>query len=180
MNKITFPFLMVISMVLYFTSCADVTVTKTTDYASLSAVTGLNLADESGAPIGTWNSPNNKTGNAAVYPIPGNGNVSIFSSECLTKIWITPASCVIDTVNQNIPSLSQSIEIDLDEVEDLALEEYDASGNIFQLDLSNLGQGFYKIFYQIGPNEEIFWTNYYIDPNFSNVPDIDLLDMQCN
>jgi len=163
-------------------SCADVTTTKKVDYSSFSAITGLSFVDANGSPIGTWKAPNQKPGNASIYPIPGNGTVSFLgdTAEEFTKVWVTPASCITDTINENIPGLSLSIEVDLDEVEEIALAEYNVSGNVITLDISNLGQGFYKILYTTSTSTEIFWTNYYLDPNFSGGPDITLLDMECN
>jgi len=163
-------------------SCTDVTVTKTQelDYQSLRAVTGLEMLDASGASFGKWKTPNQNPGSGILFPIPGNGNISFLGGEEFKKIWITPARCVIDTVNTNIEIASLSISVDIEDIEEIVLEEYNASGNTINLDLSNLGQGFYKIFYQMENNDDVSWVNYYLDPNYSGIPDIDLLDMECN
>ncbi len=182
MKWITSSLMLLLCMIMVFSACTDVMVNKTQelDYQSLRAVTGLDMLDASGASMGKWKTPNQNPGDGILFPVPGNGNIAFLGSEEFRKIWITPATCVIDTTNTNIEIASLSISVDIEDIEEIALEEYDASGNTFNLDLSNLGQGFYKIFYLTESGGDVNWVNYYLDPNYNGAPDIDLLDMECN
>lgn len=169
---------MAILSVLLLNSCSDSE--PSLDYASLEVVTGLSLMDANGQPVGLWRAPNQNTQNVSIYPIPNDGNVFLFSGEIISKIWIIPASCIQDSVNMDISTLSLSLaydEEDLAEVSVQELEVEDFNGNL-AINMSSLDPGFYKIFYRMS-NNEIGWTNSYTDPSQSSFPDIDFLDNLC-
>jgi len=150
------------------------------DYASLEVVTGLSLMDANGQSVGLWREPNQSTQNVSIYPIPNNGNVFLFSGEIISKVWIIPASCIQDSVNMDITTLSLSLAYDEEDLAEVSVQEIDVedfTGNL-ALNMSTQDPGFYKIFYRMS-NNEIGWTNSYTDPSQTSFPDIDFLDALC-
>ena len=179
MNKVKYLFLLgLISIVCLVTSCEDVE--PTLDYASLEVVTGLALKDANAQSIGLWRQPNQNTQNVDIYPIPNDGNIAVFSGEIISRIWIIPASCIQDTENNDIETLSQSLAYDEEDLEEVSVQEIevvDFMGNL-NLNLTDLSPGFYKIFYRMS-NGELGWTNSYTDPSQNSFPDIAFLDGLC-
>lgn len=152
-----------------------------TEYQELGFVTGLDLFDENGSPIGRYKDPNHKTGEVSVFPIPNNGVFSVFSQTQVERLWLIPAECVIDTINMDIFNLSQSLTYELSELENAQIKDINTanSGMQFQLNFSDVDAGFYRLFYQM-TTEELFWQNIYIDPNATGFPDFTILDNACN
>ncbi len=155
--------------------------TTQTDYTALDIVTGLDLFDDNGQPVGRWKSPNHNPGLAAIYPIPNIGIVSVFSTEKMERIWLIPAKCALDSVTANIPQLSTSLIYEVSELEaaqlkDIPLANFNGQA---QFNFTDVAKGFYKFFYQI-ESGELFWQNMYIDPTVSNIPDFSILDDNCN
>ncbi len=155
--------------------------TTQTDYTALDIVTGIDLFDNNGQPVGRWKSPNHNPGLAAIFPIPNIGVVSLFSTEKVDRIWLIPASCALDLVTANIPQLSLNLMYEVSELEAAQLKDIplaNFSGQT-QFDFTDVAKGFYKFFYQI-ESGELFWQNMYIDPTVSNIPDVSFLDSECN
>ena len=55
------------------------------NYASIDVVTGLDLFDENGSPIGRWKFPNQKPGNGSTFPNPSTGIVSIYNTQKIER-----------------------------------------------------------------------------------------------
>lgn len=151
-------------------------------FTMLDVVTGLDYFDENGAPIGLWKTPNDRPGIARAFPNPNLGVVSILSMKNINRIWLIPSTCMIDTITENIPELSQSLSFEITALEEAQIKDISLSESSLQLslDLSDTSTGFYKLFYQIEETEEIFWQNIYSDPNGNSIPEFTVLDDICN
>jgi len=152
----------------------------------LDTVLGLSLFDANGNPIGNWRTPNDRQGEVVCFPVPSNGALSIVATEGLTdpnktitKVWVRKGTCCLEEkvlldeetteVLYTIDRVSASAELELDIGEQ----------SQFQLDLSALETGFYKVFYTLKDNS-LFWQNIYLDPSRTNFESFDFLDQECN
>ncbi len=151
-------------------------------YTNIDVVTGLNLTDPSGAPIGQWRSPNSNRGDIAIFPNPAVDVVFVSSqNEDIRHIRIVAADCLIDSTTANIPELSTNLTFTLDEIEaaqlrDIPVDNFNGS---LSLDFSDLPAGFYKVFFE-QTSGDINWENIYLNSNSSGPIDFEWLDNQCN
>ena len=150
-------------------------------YMDLDVVTGIDLYDDNGSPIGRWKSPNDKQGEILTFPNPSISTVSVFSLQKIVRIWLIYTDCLTDSVTVDIPGLSQDLDYEIAEIEeaqimDISIPDFN---NQVAIDFSNYGKGFYKIFYQID-NGTLYWQNIFIDPTASSLPTYESLDDFCN
>ncbi len=186
MKKTLFILAALFSFVIY--SCDDDDMagpdapTKKT-YADLDVVTGLDLSDENGNSLGKWNFPNHKPGQIQVFPNPNSGVASVvsFSQQKVVRIWLIPATCLVDSLTADIPALSANLTYEVSELESAQIKDISVTDFSFQvqLDFSDVPKGLYRLFYQI-EGGELFWENMYIDPTVSNFPTLDFLDGLCD
>jgi hypothetical protein len=150
-------------------------------YQDIDVVTGLDFFDENGNPIGRWESPNHKPGEAAVFPIPNIGIVSIYSLNKIERVWLVPAFCFLDTSTMDIPVLSQNLSYQLSEIDNAKIIDIPIADfiTIANLNFSDVEKGFYRMFYQLASGE-LFWYNLYIDPTVNNIADFSFLNDLCN
>lgn len=168
--KRPFAYLLVFSL-LICNSCGS-------SYEQLDNVTGLALFDINAAPIGRWNIPNDKRGESTVYPNPGNGNVFIFTSFPISKIWVIEADCSAST-DENILEQSEELSYTVSEVEPLSVLTLELnSATEASLDMTKFSPGFYRVFYESDAGE-LYWQNIFIDPSVIEFLDYALLDEAC-
>ncbi len=151
------------------------------NYTSIDVITGMDFFDDNGNPIGRWKSPNHNPGNSFTYPNPNIGTVSIFSQQNIVRIWLLPATCLTDSVTMDIPALSEDLNYEISELEDVQIKDISIPNfnNQISLDFSDVAIGFYRIFYQM-ESGALFWQNLYIDPTATNIPTFDFLDDLCD
>lgn len=152
---------------------------NTPTFRDIDIVTGLDMTDALGAPIGRWKFTNNKAGEVSVFPNPSDGNVSLFSTEGIARVMLIPATCLNDSTTVDIPGQSQMLDFSLEEIEALQVKDFQVlvDANEIILDYTDVSAGFYRVFYQIG--NEFFWQNIYIDPAVNNFPNLDFLQGLC-
>ena len=150
-------------------------------YADLDIVTGLDLYDDNGNPMGRWKSPNHNPGAVYTFPIPSAGTVSLHSQQQIVRVWLIPATCYNDSTTFDIPALSQNLDFEISELETAQIKDIPIPNfnNQINLDFSDVAAGFYRLFYQLN-NGELFWENVYIDPNATNIASFEFLDGLCD
>lgn len=173
--------LLLLGLILSFTDCKETDDSlEVSDFRDIDIVTGLDLYDFNGTPVGSWEKPNHKPGDAFVFPIPNNGIVSFNSQLAIKNIWIVAASCAKDELNTGIETESNQLVFSTSDIEAASVQSFlDLNQSSLQLNLQDRAEGFYKLFYQ-NNSDELFWYNMYIDPDQENYPDIDVLDNACN
>lgn len=151
------------------------------NYTDIDVVTGMDFFDDNGNPIGRWNSPNHNPGDVFTFPNPSIGTVSVYSQQKIVRIWLLPANCITDSITIDIPTLSQDLNYEIAELENLQIKDISipAFNNQVSLDFSDVSKGFHKIFYQLETGA-LFWQNLFIDPTASNIPTFDELDGLCD
>ena len=162
-----------------FLSCGEKTTTQVIDFSNINKVTGIDLFDINGEAIGRWREPNHNPGDSRAFPVPGDGNLFIFSQSNIQRVMVIPADCIMDET-ENIVALSQELAYDIEDIEEfVVLDVPTPNFNMnLALDLTNLEAGFYKVFFIINADEN-YWQNIYIDPGVTSFPDIDFLDVLC-
>ena len=150
-------------------------------YQEIGIVTGLDLLDANGQPLGRWRVPNHKNGVVSVFPIPNNGVFSMIGNQTIKEIWLVPASCAVDSTTMNIDELAQNLTFSVSEVAAIAVKNVDTSGsgNQITVDFADVSNGFYKVFFDL-TTDGLRWQNIYIDDNFSGMPNFETLDNACN
>ncbi len=165
-----------------FTNCKDDD-DSGPNYADIDVVTGVVLVDDNGMPLGTWNIPNENKGNIGIFPNPCQSFLFLESAEAIANIWIIPANCVSENLNNNIPDLSLSLEYNISEIESKQVRKIEGppfNNNSLVLDLSGLEAGFYRIFFETDSGV-IHWQNFYnIDGGLGNLELTEYLDEACD
>jgi len=108
--------LLLIGMLLWYGCGSDDTEELSDAYAQIRVVTGLDIVDENGNPVGTWQKPNHNPGPLRLYPVPSGNELFISSQTVITDLWVVPASCEKDSTDRNISLLSLDLEYNIDEV----------------------------------------------------------------
>jgi hypothetical protein len=135
---------------------------------SLSIVTGLSLHDDVGAPMGVLGNPNIKLpNNIQPYPNTPGQAIAIYSADTINKVWILPASADQQFSQVEYNTLYQTFNYTVVDIEklDLIYLEPNTSGS-FQLDLSSLNSGYYRLFFKT-INDSLYWDNIYINTNLT-------------
>lgn len=185
MKKILITLSSLLLLTCFLSSCDDEMPTPPTPepeprYHELQVITGIDLFDANGSPIGRWKTPNDKPGDASVFPNPGIDLVALYSPQPLIHVWLIPTDCVLDSITADIPALSQDLFYEIDDLEAVQIKDIPLTGanNQINLDLSDVPKGFYKVFFQI-ESEELFWQNIYVDPSAADIPSFEELDGAC-
>lgn len=168
-----------LGVVLFFAGCSE-DEELSPDFRAIDIVTGLNLFDANGVPIGTWGTPNDFPGVTTTFPNPSSGIVQVFSQESITRAFLVPAGCLADPGEEDITTISADLEYTLEEVLDLEVRDIDISGdgNQFALDFSGFADGFYRVFLE-AESGVIYRQNLYFDPDQGNFPEFSFLDDVC-
>ena len=165
----TFHLLLFIAFCI-FVSC-DSNESDAPNFEDLDVVTGITLTDFNGAPIGTWNQPNDKAGEVSIFPNPFSGQLFLQSPVDIERIWILPANCNTTDLSNDIPELSQNISHSLEDIEEASIKNFPLiqlnNNNMLALNLEDINEGFYKLFYET-TSGDIRWIN---TCNFTSYPD---------
>ena len=152
---------------------------------AIDTVTGLNLFDENGSPLGQLGTPNDKQGDAILYPIPAIDRFTIqVQSGVVDKIYTIPSDCDDEEVPSDVTTLLESHSYTVEELELAAgtntANTYSLPGASVDIDIefSSKSPGFYRVFI-LKADGELLWYNTYIDPNVTNYPDFSFYDMLC-
>lgn len=131
-------------------------------FDKVDVVTGIYLNDLNGQLVGLWNYPNEKAGDATVYPNPFVDVMAFSSLSKFKNLWIIPADCLTDGITADVTNRSLSLDFKVSEVQALELFEYvnNSDLNSINLNLESLDSGFYRLFYE-NESEEVFWINLY-------------------
>ncbi len=132
-------------------------------FSDIDIVTGMQLRDENGSPIGAVGNPNINPQATAIYPNPGQGIVSVYSPNSLVEsIWILPG--IQDTTFMDIDFANEinNINYTQSEIEALDILNIDINAAQVNLNLQELENGYYRVFYQL-ENGELKWDNIYIN-----------------
>jgi len=172
--------LLSLGVLFFLSSCLIDTFSKT---ENLDTITGLELFDENGSPIGLWQQPNNRRGDNLIFPVPSSGIINLVAQRDATgnpinfqRVIIRNGSCCMEQKNEARDDVFTLDRISSFPVEDIDMGIDDFS--FFQIDMTSFGEGFYKIFMQL-ENDSIFWQNVYIDPSSTNFSDFTFLDTVC-
>lgn len=147
-------------------------------YKNLDIVTGMALTDELGAPIGLWRSPNDKRDGLSIFPNPSKGVFGLsFQNVEPKQFWIVPANCASDS---DIIVGDIDFSFEKDQITNLALRNgfVPSNGIIINMNLTDLKDGFYKIFFELS-NGDIRWQNVYISPELNHLNYLDQLNAAC-
>ena len=164
----------VLCVIILFVSCG------VNDDKEIDVVTGLHLFDANGSALGLWNEPNDNLGDALCYPNPSNGILSLASQDQIIKVWILEGNCMAssdETIREDASTLNYTIgKIEEQQIREIPIIDFNG---IITLNLTDLGEGFYRIFYMTVP-EDLFWQNVYVDPNITSFQDLLFINDACN
>lgn len=154
--------LMVIVLTL-FISCGD-NDEEDFDPTRLDIVTGLNLKNDAGQPIVSWGNPNvTLTTSVVLFPNPAIDILRVQASTGIINIWIVngfPSRRFFDT---NFSQVFADNPFQQGEIEASASRTFDnLNGNNLTLNVSDISQGYYRLFVQL-QNGSIISDNIYID-----------------
>ena len=154
-------------------------------FKEIDAVTGIKMVDENGGSLGVWGIPNEKASSISVFPIPAKSIFIIESELPLKNIWIISGACETDDLDTDISELSLAIDYQISEIEELQLiniPSTEINGNSIAVDVSDLQEGIYRIFFETESNE-VYWKNVFKLNNefgdFSPSKLIEYLDDEC-
>ena len=134
---------------------------------NLNIVTGIQMRDENGQPIGNAGNPNSKSGEISVFPNPliDAANVFILNG-FLDEIWILKGTQNMAFTTLDFTSILENHEVPIDSISDNKIMEFglpsDQDIRAITLNLQNLETGYYRIFYKTKAGE-IFWDNLKVD-----------------
>lgn len=167
--------LLLFSFTIFFLACPndpeDEFPMEMDDPFDINIVTGIQLRDINANPIGAFGNPNVSTEQSvAAFPNPA-GNalfVQVFEQDkTVTSCWLFPATT--DTSFADVDYDNYLDGYTIAEIEDRTdLETFLPDAASFQLDLSGLSPGYYRIFYDLDTGERR-WDNLYIDPTASDL-----------
>ena len=145
--------IVILSIIGFLFSCSNSDQQGT--FEDITVVTGLRLIDVNGQDLGVWRAPNENPGSVSIFPNPIQDQVFLFSSsQPISDIWLIPAECIIDSINQNIPTLSTQLTYEGGDIENMSIQtltELEATSLV--LDLSEYSKGMYRLFYSIGDGQ---------------------------
>lgn len=171
--------LLVVIISVFLFACSDSE--NIEDSAKIDIVTGINLVDTSGLPIGVYGNPNtllkeqtaSKTINkkdplsiddidsntVTVYPTNVNTIFNVVSTMNIKNIWLIKASPVHSFQNVIFNKLLSTKTYDSKEIKSRAFKEFNVQGNSnLQVNVSDFSKGYYRVFVELeGGN--IFWEN---------------------
>ncbi len=132
-------------------------------YELIDVVTGINLTDDNGQPLGRWQFPNDQRGEAIAFPNPFIDQVLVgTSSSNVEKYWIVPAGCDLEDASGDILDAADDLSFTVTEIEDAASINNTLStpANQFIIDFSSINSGFYRLFLEV-EDGNIYFINLY-------------------
>ncbi len=158
-------FILILS-ILFTLSCednsSDTPNSETPSHEALDIVTGINLRDANGSPIGQIGNPNVYTPNIFIFPNPAVDVLTISSQSNLEEIWILPATKNTDFEDTDFEALTPTftyLESDLAQAE---IMNNQINSNLVQINLAQLEKGYYRVFYKHNDGT-LKWDNIYTD-----------------
>jgi len=180
--RIPYQALLLISLLIICISC-DKDSDSDSNFEKVNTVTGIAFTDDNGAAIGQWQFPNEKDTDIAVFPNPAVDVIGLFSPEPLSGIWIILGDCEGEDIGAEITEMSQSLNYTIPDIvtdQVLVFSDTQTITNQQLIDISNLEEGFYRIFFEIEATREIFWRNFYKTNAPTGALNLsDLLDQAC-
>ena len=149
-------------------------------YQKIDIITGLQLYDANGIPIGNWRSPNDLLTEASIFPNPTNGFVHVSSLQNIEQLWLIESSCLHDTIHEHIFQEAQETVFTINDFQELSIMDVqvDQPTTQLSLDISHLSTGLYRVFIQLKTGQ-ITWQNIFYQPNINiNFP-FETLDTYC-
>lgn len=144
------------------------------DPTRLDIVTGMNLTNDLGQIEAVWGNPNvSVTSSVAVFPKPAFGTIRIEATTSIKNIWIVrgvPSRRFTDT---NFVQVFAENPFQQNEVEAISFKTFDnLNTNNIVLNISDISQGYYRIFVQL-QDDSIISDNIYVEgTNGVNLDDI--------
>ncbi len=153
-----------------FMSCGD-SDDEDFDPTRLDIVTGMNLKNDLGQAVEVWGNPNvSSTSSVIVFPNPAIETLRVQANTGIQNIWIVngfPSRRFFDT---NFAQVFADNPFQQVEIEAVASRTFDnLNGNTITLNVSDIAQGYYRLFVQL-QNGTIILDNIYIDQ--SGNPDV--------
>jgi len=159
--NIQFKAILIISLFLLCTSCDK---DSDSNFEKVNTVTGIAFTDENGSALGQWQFPNEKDTDVGVFPNPAIDVISLFSLVPLSGVWIILGDCEGEDIGADITEMSQSLSYTVSDIvtnQIVLFSDTQTSSNQRSIDISDLEEGFYRIFFEIEATGEIFWKNFY-------------------
>ena len=133
------------------------------DPTRLDIVTGMTLTNSQGQTIESWGNPNtNANGSISIFPKPAFESIRIVANSTIRNVWMVqgvPSRRFFDTNFQQVFSENP---FQQSEVEAIAFRTFDnVNGNNVNLNLSDIRQGYYRVFVQL-ENNTIVSDNIYL------------------
>lgn len=146
---------------------------STLDPMQVTLVTGINLSNSFAQPLGILGNPNVKSGTVVVYPKPTNDLLNVASIASIKNIWLLRGNVATGYENTNFSSVFSENDYDLTEIQNAAVRDFsNLSGTDIVLNVSDMGEGYYRIFVQLN-DDSLVWDNIYIGNsvmgNFENI-----------
>ncbi len=158
----------VLAIALFGYNCGDTEDPEPTNEnpeLAINLVTGINMTDEQGAPVGNVGNPNVYPGNLMLFPKPCKDVISVFDMSNFKNIWVTKgnknqsfADIEYDRLLANTDYPTDSILL----VTELIFELENQDVSQVNLNLENLSTGYYRVFVEM-KSGDLFYDNIYVD-----------------
>jgi len=159
--NIQYKALLIISLFILCTNCDK---DSNSNFEKVNTVTGIAFTDDNASPIGQWQFPNEKETDVSVYPNPATDVINLFSQEPLSGVWLILGDCEGEDIGEEITEMSQSLSYTVSDIttnQVVILSDTQIMSTELSINLANVEEGFYRIFFEIEATGEIFWKNFY-------------------
>lgn len=132
---------------------------------AINLVTGINMTDETGAPISSVGNPNVFPRNLNLFPKPCKDVISVFDQSNIKNIWITKGNKNQNFEDVEFDRLLANTDYSFDSiisVTELIFELETQSVNQVNLNLENLPTGYYRVFVEL-ESGNLSYDNIYVD-----------------
>lgn len=150
-----------------FISCKDKEEdpVSTNESTNIEWVTGINMTDFSGAPIGPVGNPNTKPGVFAIYPNPANEVFTINATNGIASFVIKKGIKNVDYPDENFDQTLNSLSYSDSELikNQLIAESFDNFTQLVNINSESLETGYYRVFYKVRAEDDYIWDNIYIN-----------------
>ncbi len=128
-------------------------------------VTGINMTDFSGAPIGLVGNPNSKPGVFALYPNPADDVFTISATNGIASFVIKKGTKNTDYPDENFDQKLNSLSYSDLEIADnqILTESFDNFTQSVNINSQTLETGYYRVFFKVRAEDDYIWENIYIN-----------------
>lgn len=112
-------------------------------------ITGLYLTNEVGSPVGQVGNPNEKSSDLNAFPIPALFNVNVDANINIERLWILPGDVVKEFNQINYSDLLADYQYLQSDITANSIQETLVNKSIHNIDFTNIGPGYYRIFVQL-------------------------------